>query len=93
MFVINQYGHFFEIKTEGLSIRPEDLKGCTLYETERAMLEAVCEQNDLQMDEVEGGTLVVQFSPLVGCALCFEGRGMHEEIDGDVAKYVSEFVL
>lgn len=93
MFVINPHGHFFVIRADEVEIDPSALIDCDLFDTEQAMMEAVCRTQDLDMDEIEGMAMVIMRSRITGEPVCVEDRGAVETIEGDVAQYVRDYEM
>lgn len=88
MFVINKNGHYFEIN---VNVDSNAFRGCTFFNTEQAMLEAVCQQQNLEIDEVEGSTLsVVQRKDGI---YVVNDRCDMEEVDTTVEAFISEYEL
>jgi hypothetical protein len=90
MFLINQYGHYFEVDSN-LDIDQKAFHGCQFFETEKAMLEKVCQQQDLQMDEVEGATFFV--TKKSGVIHIIDNRCDSEEVETEVEAFISEYQL
>jgi hypothetical protein len=90
MFIINKNGHYFEIN-ENINVDTNTFHNCTFFETEEAMLEAVCKQQNLEIDEVEGSTLsVVQRED---GTYVMNDRCDMEEVDTTVEAFISEYEL
>lgn len=88
MFVINKNGHYFEIN---VNVDTNSFHNCTFFDSEQAMLEAVCQQQGLEMEEVEGSTLsVVQRGNSI---YIVNDRCDMEEVDTTVEAFISEYVL
>lgn len=91
MFVINRYGYYFEIDSS-LDADLKAFHGCQFFETEKEMLEKVCEQQDLQMDEVEGATFFV--TEKFNSIYIINNRCGEEEIEGESFEaFISEYEL
>lgn len=90
MFIINQYGHYFEIDSN-LDVDTNAFTDCLFFENEQSMLEAVCEQQSLEMDEVEGSTLYV--TEQQGTIFVINDRCDKEEVEGAVETYLSDYQL
>lgn len=91
MFVINKNGHYFEIDPN-LDIDLQAFHGCQFFETEKAMLEKVCEQQGLQMDEVEGSTFFV--TEKFDSTYIIDDRCGEEEVEGESFEaFISEYEL
>jgi hypothetical protein len=89
MFVINQYGYYFEIDSS-LDADLKAFHGCLFFDTEKAMLEKVCEQQDLQMDEVSGTTCLVKEK--YGTVHLLPERNCEEEVEGESFEaFISEY--
>lgn len=91
MFVINKEGFYFKIDSK---LNP-DIKAfhdCLFFETEKAMLEKVCEQQNLDMDEVEGATFFV--TEKSGSIYIIDDRCGEEEIENESFEaFVSEYYI
>lgn len=90
MFIINQFGHYFEIDSN-LDVDTNAFHDCLFFDTEEAMLEKVCEQQDLEMEEVEGSTLSVVEKK--GSIFVINDRCDKEEVDTSVEVFISEYQL
>lgn len=91
MFVINKNGHYFEIDSK-LDADMKAFHGCLFFETEKAMLEKVCEQQDLEMDEVEGSTFYV--TEKSDSIYIINDRCGEEEVEGESFEaFISEYEL
>lgn len=91
MFVMNQYGHYFEIDTNEIIVSSEQFNECNFFDNEEALLQAVCSKTGCGIDEVEGTTFVVTNKN--GLPVSIDDRGVAEIIDGSVEAFVSTFML
>lgn len=90
MFVMNQYGHYFEFDTN-LEADFKAFHGCQFFDTEEAMLQEVCKQQNLQMEEVEGSTLFV--TEQQGAIFVINDRCDKDEVDTKLETFISEYQL
>ena len=90
MFLINEKGYFFEVDSN-LDVDTNLFRGCQFFDTERDMLEAVCEQQGLEMDEIEGATLYV--TEQQGTIFVINDRCDKEEVNTALEDFLSEYQL
>lgn len=90
MFVINNNGHFFQIDQK-IDADLKAFRGCRFFDTEKAMLEAVCKDNNLQMDEVEGGTFFI--SQQDDDLYLIDDRGFKFEIEEPVEAFINDYIV
>lgn len=90
MFLINEKGFFFEVDSN-LDVDTNLFRGCQFFDTERDMLEAVCEQQGVEMDEVEGATLYV--TEQQATIFVINDRCDKEEVEGTVESFLNDYEL
>ncbi|MDP4032810.1 MAG: hypothetical protein Q8P60_08175 [Pseudorhodobacter sp.] len=91
LYVMNVNGHYFEINTQEIAVEKELLSECRFFDTEKALLEAVCSSTGCDLEEVEGSTLyiTVRNSDLT----MIDDRGFPHAIDCAVEDYIANFEL
>lgn len=91
MFVMNDYGHYFEIDTKKIIVSSEQFDECRFFDNEEALLQAVCSKTGCSLDEVEGSTFFITKKD--GLPVVIDDRCCTAEIEGPVETFVSEFIL
>lgn len=54
MFLLNTNGHYFEIDTAKVPVTQESFQGCRFFDDEKTLLETVCAESDLDLEDIEG---------------------------------------
>lgn len=88
MFITNKHDHYFEVQG---NIDTALLVDCIVHPTEHAMLSYVSAQYGLQLDEVEGNTILLEQDD-EGIWLIYWLNGYTAEVD-DIEEYISNFQL
>jgi len=91
MFLLNANGHYFEIDTSKVQVREDRFVGCRIFEDDQAMLETVCAESNLDLDEVSSTTYYV--TERHGLTVLIDDRGLPTVIDEPVEPYLSEYTL
>jgi hypothetical protein len=92
MFVINKNGHFFEINSN-VEFKIKDFKGCRFFDDEETMLQAVCKDQNLEMDEVAGGTFFITRSERFDKLQLVDDRGFFFDIEESVEDFINEYYI
>ncbi len=91
MFLLNTNGHYFEIDTAKVPVTQESFQGCRFFDDEKTLLETVCAESDLDLEDIEGTTFYV--TERDGQPVVIDDRGFATAIDEPVEAYLSEFAL
>ncbi len=89
LYLMNKHGHYFKLNLTALEVDKDRLHGCTFYESEAALLEAVCRLTGCDLDEVSGSTSYVALRN--GEPTIFDARGIGEAIEGPVEDCIVEY--
>ncbi|MBX8557004.1 hypothetical protein K5D56_25445 [Pseudomonas cichorii] len=91
VFVMNQHGHYFQINAAEVIISNNRFQGCTFFDNEEKLLQAVCDEMCVDLDEVEGSIFLI--TKKSNKTVLLDDRGLFSEIDEPVEKFVSTFVV
>ncbi len=87
-FITNRHGHYFVVNTRlDLSL----LKDCIAHDSLIDMYLHVCENQSLEVDEVEGHEYAITMQD--GLWASVDDRGFVEMISGCVYEYINDFQL
>ncbi len=92
-FVMNANSYFFVI--EDIDINKEDFVNCRFFDNVNDLYEAHVEATGVDLDEIEGGELVIKYLPNKGICMIeargfIEMRGMTIE---EIGKEISEYII
>lgn len=65
IYVLTQHGYYFRV-TDKVNLDQSRLIDAQIFDTEQELLEAACEKNSLQMDEVAGGVYEIDITARAG---------------------------
>jgi len=91
MFVMNQYGHYFQIDAAKVAFNSSQFHDCVFFEKEQSMLVAVCEKTGCELDEVEGSTFFI--TKRAEKHVMFDDRGFEHVMQEPVEEFVSTYML
>lgn len=91
MFVLNKNGHYFKIDTNAVVVDKAQLDECRFFADEKALLDVVCSESGLDLEEVEGTTFHITMQD--DQPILIDDRGLASSIDEPVEKFVATFCL
>ncbi|EKF7416887.1 TPA: hypothetical protein MXR76_004027 [Pseudomonas aeruginosa] len=91
MFVLNPNGHYFEVDIQAINVSRDEMPGCRFFDDEEALLQAVCAEFDLDLDEVSGSTFYVTMAK--GKPVVIDDRGFATDIDEPIGAFLTHFAL
>lgn len=91
LFVMNVNSHYFEINIQEVAVNKEQMRECRFFDTEEALLEAVCSATGCDLEEVEGSTFYITMRN--GSLTMIDDRGFAHPIDDPVEDYLADFAL
>ena len=91
IFLLNPHGHYFEIDSQAFRLNRDDYQGCRFFDNEESLLQAVCADQGLCMDEVSGSTFYV--TQRNGEPVIIDDRAIPTAVDAPLADYLTQFEL
>jgi hypothetical protein len=91
LFLMNAHGHYFEVSVQEVTVDKALLGECMLFDSEPALLEAVCRETGCELDEVAGSTFYISLRN--GAPTLIDDRGFAHDIEGPVEAFIADYVL
>lgn len=91
LFPMNAHGHYFEVNVQEVTVDKALLSGCLLFDSEQALLEAVCRETGCELEEVAGGTFYITLRN--GAPTLIDDRGFAHAIEGPVEAFIADYVI
>lgn len=91
LFVMNSFGHYFEVNLSEVAVDRGRLRACEFYENEAALMQAVSSQTGCTVDELLGSTFCIAMRNRVPTVI--DDRGFARAIEEPIEHFISDFEL